>query len=277
MPYLRARLSHSNAEALTPLLFELKATGIEVLDESLIEAYFGFESIDQIESLRASLLASPLQLEELIVEEDRNWTAMCSELMSPIKIRSLEIHPLESNSQPPPYIANKLYIIPGSGFGTGHHPTTSMILELLQSDLVKEFSPERLVDVGTGSAILAIAAQKLFAKPILALDIDPDALINARENIELNRLSTEITLQHGTLLQDGPVFDCILANLYLQVLIELEPVISKRLEPSCGLLIVSGVQEDQWTEFQAVYSSRWQIVHSQNRDGWVCAGLRRAE
>lgn len=277
MPYFRARLSHPNAEALSSLLFELQATGVEILNESLVEAYFACESIDQMESLRASLLATPLQLKELIIEEDRNWTAMCSELMRPIKIRSLEIHPLESNSQPPPYIANKLYIIPGSGFGTGHHPTTSMILELLQSDLVKEFSPKRLVDVGTGSAILAIAAQKLFQRPILALDIDPDALINAQENIELNRLSTEITLQQGTLLPDGPVFDCVLANLYLQVLIELEPVIRQRLDPTSGLLMVSGVQEDQWSEFEEVYSLRWQIVHSQKRDGWVCSGLRRSE
>jgi len=277
MPYFRARLSHPNAEALSPLLFELKATGVEVLSGSLIEAYFACDSRDQIEPLRASLSATPLHLEELTIEEDRNWTAMCSELMRPIKIKSLEIHPLESNSQAPPYSSDKLYIIPGGGFGTGHHPTTSMILELLQSDLVRELSPERWVDVGTGSAILAIAAQKLFAKPVLALDIDPDALINANENIELNRLSTKITVQHGTFVPDGPAFDCILANLYLQVLIELEPVIRQRLEPSTGVLIVSGVQEEQWSEFQTVYSSQWQTIHTQKRDNWVCAGLRRVE
>jgi ribosomal protein L11 methyltransferase len=133
-------------------------------------------------------------------------------------------------------------IDPGMAFGTGGHETTRLCLELLES--VMEKSPlltiPSLLDLGTGSGILAIAANLLGAGRILALDIDPDTVEIARENLTLNGMSDSIECGTVPLESLAEHFDIILANILAEELVRLAPYLMERLHPG-GALILSGI------------------------------------
>lgn len=133
-------------------------------------------------------------------------------------------------------------IDPGMAFGTGGHETTRLCLELLES--VMEDSPllkvPSLLDLGTGSGILAMAACLLGAGRILALDIDPDAVEVARENFMLNEMSDCIECGTTSLEALKEDFDIILANILAEELVRLAPFLAERLLPG-GSLILSGI------------------------------------
>lgn len=135
-----------------------------------------------------------------------------------------------------------LRIDPGMAFGTGGHETTRLCLELLeqvmeQSELTAAPS---LLDLGTGSGILAMAASLLGAGRILALDIDPDAVAVARENLALNQLTERVECGTVPLESLTERFDIILANILAEELVRLAPYLTERLNPD-GALILSGI------------------------------------
>ncbi len=133
-------------------------------------------------------------------------------------------------------------IDPGMAFGTGGHETTRLCLELLE--LVMEDSPlltiPSLLDLGTGSGILAMAANLLGAGRILALDIDPDAVEVARDNLALNNMSDLVECGTTPLEALTECFDIILANILAEELVRLAPFLTERLHPG-GALILSGI------------------------------------
>ncbi|MDD2736097.1 MAG: 50S ribosomal protein L11 methyltransferase [Desulfuromonadaceae bacterium] len=133
-------------------------------------------------------------------------------------------------------------IDPGMAFGTGGHETTRLCLELLES--VMENSPlltiPSLLDLGTGSGILAIAANLLGAGRILALDIDPDAVEIACDNLTLNDMSDSIECGTVPLESLAENFDIILANILAEELVRLAPYLMERMHPG-GSLILSGI------------------------------------
>jgi ribosomal protein L11 methyltransferase len=135
-----------------------------------------------------------------------------------------------------------LRIDPGMAFGTGGHETTRLCLELLEFIMDRtdfSFKPS-LLDLGTGSGILAMAASLLGAGRILAIDIDPEAIVVARENLILNHLYDQVTC--GTLPLESLTerFDIILANILAEELVRLAPYIVSCLNDG-GLLILSGI------------------------------------
>ena len=133
-------------------------------------------------------------------------------------------------------------IDPGMAFGTGGHETTRLCLELLES--VMDDSPlltvPSLLDLGTGSGILAIAANLLGAGRILALDIDPDAVEVARDNLALNDMVDSVECGTVPLESLTENFDIILANILAEELVRLAPNLAERLHPG-GSLILSGI------------------------------------
>ena len=135
-----------------------------------------------------------------------------------------------------------LRIDPGMAFGTGGHETTRLCLELLEQVMEKgdHAAAPSLLDLGTGSGILAMAASLLGAGRILALDIDPDAVDVARENLALNNLSEEIECGTVPLESLTERFDVILANILAEELVRLAPYLTERLN-SGGSLILSGI------------------------------------
>ncbi|MEI6703012.1 MAG: 50S ribosomal protein L11 methyltransferase [Deltaproteobacteria bacterium] len=134
-----------------------------------------------------------------------------------------------------------LRIDPGMAFGTGGHETTRLCLELLENlmNSIGATQPS-LLDLGTGSGILAMAASLLGAGRILALDIDPDAIEVARENLALNGLAEKVVCDTTTLESISESFDIILANILAEELVRLAPVLATHLNPG-GAMILSGI------------------------------------
>lgn len=135
-----------------------------------------------------------------------------------------------------------LSIDPGMAFGTGGHETTRLCLELLEQVMEKgdPAAAPSLLDLGTGSGILAMAASLLGAGRVLALDIDPDAVDVARENLALNNLAEQIECGTVPLESLTERFDVILANILAEELVRLAPYLTERLN-SGGSLILSGI------------------------------------
>jgi len=121
-------------------------------------------------------------------------------------------------------------IDPGQAFGTGHHETTRLCLEWLDHwDRNRANSNGSLLDVGTGSGILAIAAGLLGFAEIVAVDIDPEAVAVAEENIARNRLTERVRLARGSAVDAPGRFDVVLANIQAAPLIELAPLLTAKL------------------------------------------------
>lgn len=162
-----------------------------------------------------------------------------------------------------------IVIEPSMGFGTGHHSTTRLCLELLQGI---DVAGARVIDVGTGSGVLAIAAAKLGASHVLALDNDADALVNARENVERNAAQDRVELRQadvGALQTDAA--GVVLANLTGAVIQRLAANLIRLLTPA-GRMIVSGFAPD---EVEAVVTTLHLECVEQRRDGdWAALLLR---
>ncbi|MBI4321014.1 MAG: 50S ribosomal protein L11 methyltransferase [Chloroflexi bacterium] len=142
---------------------------------------------------------------------------------------------------------------PGSAFGSGLHPTTQMCLIELENVLR---GSERVLDIGTGSGILAIAAAKAGAEAVLALDVDSVAVEVARRNVEANRVEKIVRVQLGTLPWTGENdgswrggFHLVVANIISRVIVELADHLVAAVRPS-GVLLVSGIIEEHvgWVE-----------------------------
>ena len=168
---------------------------------------------------------------------------------------------------------------PGLAFGTGTHPTTALCLQILDSLPV---AGRTVIDYGCGSGILGIAALKLGAAHVVAVDLDPQALLATRENAIRNGVSHRIEV-HGVEAQgpqapdsrDGlrPAF-CVLANILAGPLIELAPRLTAICEPG-GYLLLSGLLKTQSYAVKAAYSSGFDMVQVIERDDWCCIYARR--
>jgi ribosomal protein L11 methyltransferase len=144
-----------------------------------------------------------------------------------------------------PTAASVIYIRASMGFGTGHHASTRLCLELLQRI---PLTSRRVLDVGTGSGILAIAAWRLGALSAVGVDHDADALVAARESVELNHATTGVSLVAADLTTvdiPGAPFDVVLANLTGALITREARAIARTIVPAGGHLIISGVMEDE--------------------------------
>jgi len=162
-----------------------------------------------------------------------------------------------------------IVIEPSTGFGTGHHATTRLCLELLQEI---DLNGKRVIDVGTGSGLLAIAASKLGAREAIAIDHDPDALRSARENVERNRVEIQVREADLSTISLPPA-DVVLANLTSAVLQRFANALA-RLVTRGGVLIVSGFSPDDLDDVaRALVASPAKVV----QDGdWAAATLTRS-
>lgn len=152
---------------------------------------------------------------------------------------------------------------PGLAFGTGSHPTTHLCLEWLAASLQ---GGESVLDYGCGSGILAIAAAMLGAQPVVAVDIDEQAVQASRYNAQVNQANVTASLPDG--LTAGQ-FNVVVANILSNPLKVLAPMLANRVAPG-GHLVLSGVLERQAQDVAQAYSPWIPLSVWQARDGWVC-------
>ncbi len=132
--------------------------------------------------------------------------------------------------------AETVLLDPEGAFGSGKHPTTALILDLLDELWAQNIVPRRILDIGTGSGILALTAARLWGRPVWAVEIDPQAVLAAQRNVYANHLEKKIHLICGTIDSLKGHFDLILANIYLRVLLQEAETIKKLLAPGGNLL-----------------------------------------
>ncbi len=163
-----------------------------------------------------------------------------------------------------------LALDPGMAFGTGLHPTTRLCLAAVESLADRDFiAGARVLDVGCGSGILAIAALKLGGREALGVDTDPIAIEATIANASRNGLARRLRARHGSLPSaDGP-FEVVLANLIASVLVTLAPLIRDELSPG-GVLLASGIFVDREADVRAAFESAGLDVVGRTAEGeWV--------
>jgi len=163
-------------------------------------------------------------------------------------------------------------------FGTGDHPTTATCLRFLVDEAGKrEAGSWRMLDLGCGSGVLAIAAQLLGASSCLAMDFDPNAVEVAQRNVGRNG-ATEVEVAEADVLLWNPKhrYEIVIANLFAGVLREAMPIIARALAPG-GSLILSGILREQWPETrEAAREAGFQVVEDRPRGKWMTALFRSA-
>lgn len=167
----------------------------------------------------------------------------------------------------------------GQAFGTGHHGTTAGCLEMIHR-IVRRRRPRNALDLGTGTAVLAIGVAKLARVPVLATDIDPVAVDVARQNVEANRVAGLVevvvaTGMAGPAIRSGAPYDLIVANILAGPLAKLAPAVARNLAFD-GDLILSGILVRQRNAVLAAYRNQYLYHRETIRNGdWVTLHLAR--
>jgi ribosomal protein L11 methyltransferase len=202
---------------------------------------------------------------------DEDWERRCLDSFKPIQFgQRLWICP--SWHTPPEPNAVNVILDPGLAFGTGTHPTTALCLEWLDKNIIGN---EEVIDYGCGSGILAIAALKLGAKRVIAIDNDPQALQATRANAERNHIdSTRIITQTPESLVVKPV-NILMANILASPLIHLAPQLADLTEKN-GKIVLSGILKEQVDDIICAFSP-WFVVQSPTyREKWTrVEGIRK--
>ena len=169
----------------------------------------------------------------------------------------------------------RLDLDPGMAFGTGTHPTTSLCLEALEEAVRPG---DRVLDVGCGSGILAIAAARLGAEPVMAMDIDPVAVQVAGENVARNGVSGSVRLARGELAAvvppGEPRWDIVVSNIIADVIIALVDDVRERLRPG-GLWLAGGIIEERLAQVEeAMRRGGFQVEGRHLKGGWAVLEAR---
>ncbi|GAB3706940.1 50S ribosomal protein L11 methyltransferase [Spirosoma flavus] len=278
---LTLRLSPDYTEILMAELAEIGFDSFVETDEGLM-AYIPESDLDEsvLQEVIAKYSAQTAIAYELSSLEKRNWNAEWEREYEPIEVAGqvqvrASFHALDARFR------YDIIINPKMSFGTGHHETTAMMLE---QQLGLDFAGKTVLDVGSGTGILAILAARMGAKGVLAFDIEEWAVENARENAELNDCP-QITVFQGTiddlnppkdLLNQTPkTFDIVLANINRNVLLREIPIYTDLL-PASGYLIVSGFYEHDAPDIEqkAIESGLGTIKTMSNRE-WTSLAFQK--
>jgi len=274
----------SEAEDRAAALWEAGASGVEVREEgvapmpgaraaapgrALLVAWFA----DRAEADRARDEAGADEVAE-VPEED--WGETWKRDLRPFLVGRVLVRPSWIAETPPPGCA-EVVLDPGMAFGTGSHPTTALCLSAL-SRLLAARSGQRLLDVGTGSGLLAIAAARLGAAEVVGTDNDPVALAVARENARRNGVALRLHLAPAPAAALGGPFDLVVANILANTLVELAPELAAQVAPG-GRLLLSGLLAGQEETVREACLAEG-LVADRPGDGaegeWRLLSLRRA-
>ncbi|MER9629922.1 50S ribosomal protein L11 methyltransferase [Mesorhizobium sp. M0296] len=238
------------------------------------------DDVDAVEARLRDILAG-LSLSKPIAREalpDIDWVARSLEGLKPVRAGRFFVHGAhDRRKRHSGELA--IEIEAGLAFGTGHHGTTAGCLEMLEQVIRREH-PRNALDLGTGSAVLAIAVAKLAHIPVLATDIDPVAVKVAAANARLNHVKGLIETVaapgfHHPIFAARAPFDLIVANILARPLIRLAPQMAGHIALG-GSIVLSGILERQRDAVIAAYvGQKFRHVRTLHREGWVTIHLKR--
>ncbi len=256
-------------------LFDLdEANGIKEI------SLYALDDVDGIEHRLRSIMDG-IGIDAKIGREilpEIDWVAKSLEGLQPVRAGRFLVH--GSHDRNKRRIGDlPIEIEAGLAFGTGHHGTTSGCLEMIDM-VVRREHPRNALDLGTGSAVLAIAIAKLARIPVLATDIDPVATRVAAQNVRLNRASAYVETRTAPGFAD-PIFkarapfDLIVANILARPLMRLAPEMARSVRLG-GSLILSGILERQRNAVLSAYvGQNLRHVRTLTRGEWVTIHLKR--
>ncbi len=290
MPQTRLHITAGKSEAdrifaALDTAFEEDGLPIAVLevdeDRDIHEvSLYAEDDVDGIETRMKAVLAGlfvPGAIEREALP-DIDWVARSLEGLKPVHAGRFLVHGAHDRAKRRSgEIA--IEIEAGLAFGTGHHGTTAGCLETLEK-VVRREHPRNALDLGTGSAVLAIALAKLAHIPVLATDIDPIAVHVAAANAKLNRVQALVECVtapgfHHPIFSARAPFDLIVANILARPLMRLAPEMAAHIALG-GSLVLSGILERQRDAVVAAYVGQsFRHVRTLHREGWVTIHLKR--
>ena len=206
-----------------------------------------------------------------IIKEE-NWNALWESNFEPVRVGNFA--GIRANFHPSfdPPVQHEIHITPKMSFGTGHHPTTFTVIQIMET---MDFKGKSVYDFGTGTGILAILAEKLGAKEVLAVDNDDWCIENALENIQSNQ-TKNIDIQKVASASQDRDFDIIIANVNRHI-IEANMVELSQVSNSNSTLILSGLLvEDQKDMINLAIQNNWKFIQEQPLNGWVSMLFKKA-
>ena len=265
-------LSHTLVDRGDEPVLEPKPGEIRLWSDTLVRALFEHSSepalkLSQLIERLGEHLKETARLRGVAEEV---WERACLKDLKPMRFgRRLWVVPI-STQAPADAQAVVVHLDPGLAFGTGSHPTTALCLQVLES---LPLQGKRVIDYGCGSGILGIAALKLGAAQVLALDIDPQALIATRDNASRNGVAERMRVLDAD-ADLSPAF-LVLSNILAGPLVDLAPRLTAACAPG-GHLVLSGLLRTQAYAVKAAYSIGFDIVRTVEREEWCCIYARRA-
>ena len=270
----------ASEDAVADMLLDAGCAGTAAQTFHEVVRVFGYLPVDdRLESLLCSIrervrslpaLGLPLHSTQVGVKlvSDEDWTTAYRSFFKPIRVGRVVVSPSWSRDGLVEESDDVIVEIdPGMAFGTGHHETTRLCLEALQD---RPIGGETVLDVGTGSGILGIAAAKLGAARVVGVEIDPAAADIAAENVRRNGLAGLVTILVGDspLVFDGTA-DLVLANILPDVIIAMADALTAKTNPG-GRLITSGIVTERLDDVRAALESHGVATVEEKREGdWV--------
>ncbi|MDA0748869.1 MAG: 50S ribosomal protein L11 methyltransferase [bacterium] len=278
-------LSADLSDLVSSIFFDLGSAGLQVEDgvdraEVRLTAYFSDgDNRDSLvfqvrRGLEDLIITNPEYTEclralriELDVVPQTDWTTAWQEHFHPVFPTDRIVVCPPWNRVPSPPGGFAIVIEPKTAFGTGHHETTRLALQQLE---VTVEPGDRVLDVGTGSGILSIAAVLLDAGEVVGVDPDPLAVENAHENAALNGVEGRLLLLEGSVVLADGLFDVVVANIISSILTPLLPELKRKLKAS-GRLILGGVLAREEEGFRSVVEAAGLRVQKVVYEGeWIC-------
>lgn len=280
-------------ESIADFLVGIVGAGVEVgVDEDVylksLNAYVEKEnpSGEELEKILQQVVDYTAELAEIFqvnppeigwtVIEEEDWGKNWKKHFSPFAVtEGIVIAPSWENYLPKR--GEKVLVMdPGMAFGTGHHATTALTLQLMKEAMEQAEGPQRVLDVGTGTGILGMAASLLGAKEVMGIDNDPVAVAAAAENIEKNSLSAVMAAGSTPLAQLEGTYSLVVANIVHDALIGMAADLH-RLTMDDGVLILSGIlRERQADSLAAVYEKLgFDLQRKKELDEWAALSFRK--
>jgi ribosomal protein L11 methyltransferase len=268
MPWVSLTMEVDAAgDALSDALLEGGAQSVSLQGGTLCALIHPSADADALVSGAAQALGIATPPYVLHPVEDQDWVRVTQAQFAPLEVgRRLWIG-ASWHAAPPERAVVR--VDPGLAFGTGSHPSTRLVLQYLEREIR---GGERVLDYGCGSGILAIAAARLGASLVEAVDLDPQAVETTLANAQANQVAVNAALPH---MLTTAQYDVVVSNILSQTLIVLEPVLAARAAPGARLAL-SGILESQAADVCAAYAPHFEVAVAAAEEGWaLLAGHRQ--